>query len=55
MDFKTYHMAQSVEGALENYTPAEFDRAFRGVFTDRETGRPIPTKEARQKLLELHA
>lgn len=50
---KTFHLGQSVEGALRNYSEREFDRMFRGVFTDAD-GRAIPTREAREKLWKLH-
>jgi hypothetical protein len=49
----SYHMAQSIEGALKNYTLAEFDRQFKGCFKT-ETGRVMSTKAARVKLQALY-
>lgn len=49
MSRKIVHMAQSIEGALKNYTPKEFERHFRDAFTDSK-GQLIHPRVGRQLL-----
>lgn len=44
---KTIHMSQSIEGALKNYTPRQFEKQFANCITGPD-GKLIHPREARK-------